>query len=147
MDLSIPGAGWLIQWGYLYIIRIMVKTVRGLHFCLLLVLLPCVLFLAEFTRDVKEIRPASSVVSNPDIPVSGLGDLFVSDALGQTPLQNRTHRLWRQCLSLVAFALFLGAVYGLRVQKRLPLDYCKKLFHILVVSLFLGGRAPPLFAY
>jgi hypothetical protein len=125
----------------------MVKTVRGLHFFLLLFLLPCVLFLTEFTRDVKEISPVSSVISNPDIPVSGTGDLFVSDALGQAPFQNRTHRPWRQGLSFAAFALLLGAAYGLTVHKRLPLDYCKKLFHILVVSLFLGGRAPPLFAY
>jgi hypothetical protein len=126
----------------------MVKTVRGLHFLFLLVLLP-VLFLAEFTRDVKEIRPTSSVISNPDIPVSGTGDLFVSDVLSQLPVQTRTrtHRLWRQGLSLVVFALSAGAVYGLAVHKRFPFNYCQKLFHILVVSLFLGGRAPPLSAY
>lgn len=126
----------------------MVKT-KGLYNLrfLFLALIPCLLFgaLAAFSL--------SSAVSGGGTTESGGTAFFVSENLllcGRTPAQSRaqSHRLWRQVLSLVLFALFLMVFSGVRLREYyLHNRVFQKFFHTLVNSFLLGGRAPPLSAY
>jgi hypothetical protein len=123
------------------------KNPGGIRFLLLFALLPCVFsgIPVEFDRYLEKTGLLSS--SSPEgQPAESGGALFISGALlsyGQPVNQTRT-RLWRQSLPLAVPAppakAFSGAAlwkYGLR--RYFPLFF----IHILVISLLLGGRAPP----
>ena len=69
---------------------------------------------------------------------------------GQSVLQGRTggNRLWRYILSFVIFAFFIKAFSKIMfLEYFLPGNSGWKFFHNLVISFFLGGRAPPSPAY
>jgi hypothetical protein len=124
------------------------KALRGAHVLILLVLLPCVLFgaVAELARNIQKFEASSSTVSTGESSESG--GLFMAESLfrGQPAGQNKTrlNKLWRQFLSFVVFALLLGAFSKLALGKYRRYNYVpRKFFHILTISLLLGGRAPP----
>jgi hypothetical protein len=126
-----------------------------LWFVLLFVLLPCVLFsvLGEFARDTQEMKFHPSSVLGGNTSESGETGLLVSESLllYSCPLiQNRSQlsKLWRQFLSLVFFALILKAFSKITLRKYCLHHYCPLQFlHIFMISLLLGGRAPPSSAY
>jgi hypothetical protein len=130
------------------------RNLCDLRFLLLLVLLPCVLFsaLAEFTRDIREIDFLSFAVSEGEASDSGETPLLISGSFLsciQPPAQNRGQgaKWWRQFLSLIVLALLLRAFNNIMLRKQYLHNYFpRKFFHTLVISLLLGGRAPPSFA-
>ncbi|MDR2210018.1 MAG: hypothetical protein LBO65_00920 [Spirochaetaceae bacterium] len=131
---------------------IKLKSPHGLRF-LLLGLFPCVLFgaLAEFARDVNGLEAYSAVIAGEETSDPGKTLLVSENPLfyGQMQGGNRTlfGRFWKQFLSLAVFALInlLGKIpirpYYIHYYS--PQEF----FHILVVSLLLGGRAPPRSVY
>jgi hypothetical protein len=116
-----------------------------------LVLFPCVLFgaLAEFAGDIREFDFPPSAVLAGKTSESGGTTLFISESLlfrSQMPAQNRgpSNKLWRQFFSLIVLALLLTACGRIILLKHyLHNHFPRKFFHILVISLLLGGRAPP----
>ncbi|MDR3174871.1 MAG: hypothetical protein LBU19_11510 [Treponema sp.] len=123
---------------------------KGRGACLLIfsILLPCVLFsaVAELTRNIQRIElPSSTVLAEEG---SEPGGLFIAEGpLRSQPLsQNKTrlNKLWKYLLSLVVFASLLGAFSKAALEKNRLHNYVpRKFFRILVISLLLGGRAPP----
>jgi hypothetical protein len=127
------------------------KNLQGLRFVLLLALLPCMLFsvFTVFTQNDNTIDYSTSPVSEPGTAGSSGKELLVSDyyvLYSQSVTQGgiQLNKIWRQCFSFVVIALFLRANYKITNQKRFIYNYYQKLFHILIISLFLGGRPPPL---
>jgi hypothetical protein len=122
---------------------------------LFLLLLPCVLFgsITEFTRNIKDIDFLPSVVSAEEPSESGGIALFISESLvlcGQPLAQHRSqsNRLWKQFLSLIVFVLSLNVFNKATLLKYYLQKYSSpKFFHTLIISLLLGGRAPPRPAY
>jgi hypothetical protein len=106
---------------------------------------------AEFERDIKYIDASASTVSDPD--ASGGAALIISECYAlysRLLVETRTqiNKTWRQCLSLIAFALFLKAVYKITIQDRyFRNSYRQRFSHTLVISFLLGGRAPPCSVY
>ncbi|MDR2094622.1 MAG: hypothetical protein LBP76_03785 [Treponema sp.] len=131
------------------------KCPRGLYFLLFLVLRPCVLSgaLTEFVRDIKESGVLSSPVSGEKTSESGGTTPLISENplfYSQPLTQNRAqlHRLWRQFLALIICVLLLKAYSKLTLRKYYLHNYFpREFFHSLLISLLLGGRAPPLSAY
>jgi uncharacterized ion transporter superfamily protein YfcC len=120
------------------------KPPQGLRFFLLLVLLPCVLF--------SVIDYSASIASDPGTSGSGETALLVSDyyvLYNQPGTQGGTqlNKIWRQCFSFIVMALFLKTVYKIINQKHFIYNYYQNFFHILIISLFLGGQAPPHSSY
>jgi hypothetical protein len=130
------------------------RNLCDLRLLLLLVLLPCVLFgaLADFTRDIREIDLLSFAVSGGETSDSGETALLISGSLlsciqPQAPNRGQTAKWWRQFLSLIVLVLFLRAFNKIMLRKQYLHNYFpRKFFHTLVISLLLGGRAPPSFA-
>jgi hypothetical protein len=126
------------------------KSPWNTHF-LLLILFPCVLSgaMAEFGRDIRKIDSYSSAVSDGETSESCGTMLLISENLllcNQPLAQNKVRlgKFWRQLLSLIVFALFLKAFSRVTLQKYYLHNYFpQKIFHLLVLSLLLGGRAPP----
>jgi hypothetical protein len=127
------------------------KSPRNSRFLLLLVLIPCILFivLAEFARDIKKTELLSSPVSGGETSESGETALFVSESflLCSQPLtrnKTRLNKFGRQFLSLTVFALLPKTFSKVTLRKyHLHHYFPRDFFHILVISLFLSGRAPP----
>jgi hypothetical protein len=136
---------------------ITLKSPHSLCFLIFLILLPCILFgaLAEFARDIKEIDARSSAGLSGETAETSVSDepggtaFFISEnpPLYSQPLtQSRVqlNRLWRQFLALIICALLLKSF-----SKVMLLKYClhyyfpRVFFHSLLISLLLGGRAPP----
>ncbi|MDR0400008.1 MAG: hypothetical protein LBH51_03610 [Treponema sp.] len=117
---------------------------------LLLVLLPGLLsgLPAGFGRHIEKPGLLSSALPAGPPAESGGPTLFISETFltcGQPMNQNRA-RLWRQPLPPAVLAplakVFSGAALW---QYRFHFYSPRLFFHILVVSLLLGGRAPPRF--
>jgi hypothetical protein len=131
------------------------KCPRSLCFLLFLVLLPCVLSgaLTEFAREIKEAGILSSAVSGGETSESGGTTPLISENplfYSQPLTQNRAqlHRLWRQFPALITCVLFLKACSKLTLRKYYLHNYFpQEFFHSLLISLLLGGRAPPRTAY
>lgn len=126
------------------------------HVCFLFpVLISGVLFsaAAEFSRNIKEIDLLFSVVSEGEASGSGGTALLVPESFllrGQTPIQRRARpdRPWKQFLSPAVFMLFPGAFDKITMGKHcLYGHFSRVFFHLLVISLLLGGRAPPRSVY
>jgi hypothetical protein len=104
-------------------------------------------------RTIQEAGFRSSAVSGGETPESGGTALLLSESLlfySQPPVKNRGqfHKLWRQFLALIVCALFVEAFNKVTLRKYYLRHYFpKEFFHGLVVSLLLGGRAPPRSAY
>jgi hypothetical protein len=122
---------------------------------LLLVLLPWVLFNApaEFAQRTKDAGVLFSPIADEKIPESGGPTHLVSENplfYSQLPAQNRTspHRLWRQLFALIICALLIKSFSKLTLRKYYFHHYFpREFFRSLVLSLLLGGRAPPPSAY
>jgi hypothetical protein len=131
------------------------KSPRSLFFLLLLAVLPCVLFstLTEFARDIKEIDFQFSTALGGETSESGGNLLLISESLlfySQQLTQNRVqlNKFWRQFLALVMCVPFLKNFSKISLRKYYLHHYFPlKFFHGLVLSLLLGGRAPPRPAY
>jgi hypothetical protein len=126
------------------------KNLRGLRFFLLLVLLPCVLFSALAGLAQSAADYSASAVSGTSghggtaLPASNYYVLYSQyDTQGRTQL----NKIWRQCFPFIVIALSLRASRRITNQKHFIYNYYQKLFHILIVSFFLGGRAPPHSSY
>jgi hypothetical protein len=130
------------------------KSLRNVCF-LLFVLIPCVLFnaSAEFSWNIKEFNLLFFAVSEGESSESGGIALPVSEGppvCGRTAVQKRIRfdRLWKQFLSPAVFALLLKAFDKVTIQRYYLHHYFSRdFFHLLVISLFLGGRAPPRSVY
>jgi hypothetical protein len=122
------------------------KSPGAARFLLFFALLPCVLsgVPVEFGRNIEKTGLLSSF--SPEEPPADSGALFISGALlsyGQPLNQTRT-RLWRQSLPIAAPAPLSKAFTGAAWWKYCLRRYFPLFFmHILVISLLLGGRAPP----
>jgi uncharacterized membrane protein YraQ (UPF0718 family) len=131
------------------------KGPHGLCLLLLAALLPCVLFgaLAEFAGDIKRADFLSSALSGEESSESGGTTPLVSESLlfySQPLTQTRAqlHKLWRQFLALILCALLLKFFNKLTLRKYYLHNYFpQEFFHNLLMSLLLGGRAPPRSAY
>jgi hypothetical protein len=103
----------------------------------------------EFIRDIKEADILSSGISGEETSESGGTMPLVLESLlfySQPPAQSRTqlHRLWRQFLLLIICGLSLKTCSKLTLRKYYLHNYFpQKFFHSLLISLLLGGRAPP----
>jgi hypothetical protein len=114
-------------------------------------LLPCILFgaFAEFTGEIGEINWLSSTVLEGEAPEPGGTVPFVSENIrlySQPLTKNRGQpgKLWKQIFSLLLFALLLKPLNKVTRGKYSFQHYFpRKFFHSLLISLILGGRAPP----
>jgi hypothetical protein len=118
---------------------------------LLLVLLPWVLFgaLVEVTGDIKKADALSSALSGEESSGSGGAVPLVLESLlycSRPAAQNRVPQ-WRQFLALALCALLLKPLSKLRIRKYYLTYFPQEFFHSLLISLLLGGRAPPCSAY
>ena len=69
---------------------------------------------------------------------------------GQSVLQGRAsgNRFWRYILFFVIFACFIKTADRIvLLEYYLPVNPGRRFFHNLLISFFLGGRAPPVSAY
>jgi hypothetical protein len=134
---------------------IRLKRPASLYVLLLLALLPWVLFNApaEFSQGARDAGVLLSPGAGEKASESGGPAHLVSENplfYSQLPAQSRTppHRLWRQLVALAVCALLLKSFSKLTLRK-----YCfhhyfpREFFRSLVLSLLLGGRAPPSSAY
>jgi hypothetical protein len=127
---------------------IKMESPRNLRF---LLLIPCILFIfsAEFARNVKKADFLSATVSGEETSESGGTALFTSEnplLCSQMLNRNKTrlNKLWRQFLSFIIFALLVKPFGKITLQKHHPHNYfLQNFFHVLLISLLLGGRAPP----
>jgi hypothetical protein len=121
---------------------------RGVGLLIFSVLLPCVLSgaVGELTRNIQRIEvPPSTVLAEEG---SEPGGLFIAESpfRGQPLGQNKTrlNKLWKYLLFLGVFASPLGAFSKAALGKYRLYNYVpRKFFRTLVISLLLGGRAPP----
>jgi hypothetical protein len=131
------------------------KGLYSLRFFLFLCLVPSLMFgiIVDFSRNQESDFLSSAAVSGGETSEVGGIALFVSEDLllcSRTLGQSRTYsnRFWRQVLALILFTMMLKTLRGVTFQ-----EYCfhncsiRKFFNILVNSLLLGGRAPPLPVY
>ena len=127
------------------------KDFRVIHIFLLLYLLIFLFFtvFSEFTQG------NSSIFSLEEGKNQG-SDLILYFRPGNIDLNNTLvsqfrangNRIWRLILLFVAFSVFLEAIFKIILQKYCFSTYShEKFIHNLVISYFLGGRAPPFFAY
>ncbi|MDR3161080.1 MAG: hypothetical protein LBU28_05635 [Spirochaetaceae bacterium] len=131
---------------------IKLKSLSKLRFLIIFVGLPCIQFGAvpEFTRNIKERELLASTLSRGETSESSNGAvLLISESIllcNQPLIQHkaRFNKFLRHFLPLIALAPILKAFSRVTIGKYCLHHYCPLVFlHILLLSLLLGGRAPP----
>ena len=126
------------------------KNHKGLYLSFLLFLLFSILG-HTYTESIE--AKTGELLGRENSKSGTLTLRFISENLvlyRPSVVENKTqgNRFWRQILFLAAYFLFLEAVVKAMPRKYYFHSYhCQKLFHTLIVAFFLGGRAPPFFAY